>query len=437
MIKIVHEKNNQWVTYMHVIIVGAGLAGLTVARSLQSRGMAITLLEASDAVGGRVRSDIVDGCILDRGFQVLFDAYPAVQRWLSLADLELQAFDPGAVICRDGRQTILTDPLRDWPAAWSAVWSDAATSFDKLRVLLLSMALRRQTIRQIRQQQDMTTIEYLRQYGFSEQTINRFFAPFYGGIFLDRTLQTSAKCFLFDFKMLADGRTVVPKYGMGEISNQLAAGLNADTTVHLNTAVAGVVREGDRVVGVRLRNDQVLLADAVILAVPAPVAQQLSGLALPTDGLDTVTLYWHGTTALTHHKKIWLNADTDAFVNNAVQISAVAPSYAPVGEHLLSATVLGIPEMSDDELYQRAERDLVRMLGDRAPLSHYRRLRIYRIPFAQFRQPAGIHPSLPANQTTQLGLFLAGEYTEASSINAAMISGEKAAKAVVRVLQGA
>lgn len=420
---------------MRIIIVGAGLAGLTAARALQSRGMAITLFESSDAVGGRVRSDVVDGCILDRGFQVLFDAYPAVRRWLSLPDLELQPFEPGAIICRDGRQSVLTDPLRDWPDAWPAIWSDAATPFDKVRVLKLSIELRQQTIRQIRQNVDMPTVDYLRQYGFSEQTIARFFAPFYGGIFLDRSLQTSAKCFLFDFKMLADGRTVVPKQGMGEISNQLAAGLNADTTLRLNTPVAGLVREGDRVVGVRLRDDQVMLADAVVLAVSAPLAQQLSGLDLPTDGVDTVTIYWHGTRPLSQRKKIWLNANPDAFINNAVQMSAVAPSYAPLGEHLLSATVLGIPDMSDEEIYQRAERDLVYMLGGTAPLDAYRRLRMYRIPFAQFRQPAGIHPLLPANHTAHPGLFLAGEYTEASSINAAMISGEKAAKAVVRSLQ--
>lgn len=421
---------------MRVIIVGAGLAGLTAARALQSRGMAITLIEASDGVGGRVRSDVVDGCVLDRGFQVLFDAYPAVQRWLSLPDLELQAFDPGAVICRAGRQSTLTDPLRDWASAWPAFWSDAASTIDKLRVLQLSLTVRNQTIQQIRHGADTTTLEYLRRYGFGEQTIARFFAPFYGGIFLDRSLSTSAKCFLFDFKMLADGRTVVPKHGMGAISDQLAAGLNADTQLRVNTHVAGLVREDNRVVGVRLRDDQVLLADAVVLAVPAPVAHQLSGLTVPTDGLDTVTLYWHGTAPLTQQKKIWLNANPDAFVNNAVQLTAVAPSYAPVGEHVLSATVLGIPEMSDDELYRRAERDLAHMLGPHAPLDTYRRLRVYRIPFAQFRQPAGIHPSLPDNRTNVPGLFLAGEYTEASSINAAMISGEKAAKAVVRSLLG-
>lgn len=419
---------------MRVIIVGAGLAGLTTARALQSRGMAITLIESSDAVGGRVRSDVVDGCILDRGFQVLFDAYPAVQRWLSLPDLELQAFDPGAVICRAGQQSTLTDPLRDWASAWPALWSDAASTVDKLRVLKLSLTLRNQTIRQIRQGVDITTIDYLRQYGFDEQTIERFFAPFYGGIFLDRSLSTSAKCFLFDFKMLADGRTVIPKHGMGAISNQLVAGLNADTQLRLNTHVAGLVRQDERVVGVRLRDDQVLLADAVVLAVPAPIAHQLSGLAVPTDGLDTVTLYWHGTVPLTAQKKIWLNANQDAFVNNAVQITAVAPSYAPTGEHLLSATVLGIPELSDDELYGRAEHDLASMLGPHAPLDAYRRLRVYRIPFAQFRQPVGIHPLLPDNRTNVPGLFFAGEYTEASSINAAMISGEKAATAVVQSL---
>jgi len=98
--------------------------------------------------------------------------------------------------------------------------------------------------------------------------------------------------------------------------------------------------------------------------------------------------------------------------------------------------VLGIPDLSDDEIYRRAEHDLAYMLGSSAALDSYRRARLYRIPFAQFRQPAGVHPRLPDNRTAQPGLFLAGEYTEASSINAAMISGEKAATAIVRSLQG-
>lgn len=415
---------------MHVVIVGAGVAGLTAARALQRQGIRISVYEASDGVGGRVRTDVVDGFRLDRGFQVLFDAYPAVQRWLDVGQLDLAAFDPGAVIVHDGRSSILTDPLRDWRNTWPALRSDAATLTDKLRVLLLSWQCRQRSIAQIRAGDDTTTEAYLRGFGFSERSIDRFFRPFYGGIFLDRRLETSAKCFLFDFKMLSMGRTVIPAMGMGAISQQLAKGLGDGVTLHLQQRVAGLVRQDQRVVGIRRADGETVLADAVILAMAAPDVAHIAGLPVPMASLGTVTLYWEGDEAVTHQRKLWLNANADAFVNNAVQLTAIAPSYAPIGRHLLSATVLGVPELSDAELFARAESDLMALCGP--AVQRYRRLRLYRIPYAQFAQPPGIHPTLPSNRTAHPGLYVAGEFTEASSINAAMISGEKAARAILR-----
>jgi phytoene dehydrogenase-like protein len=417
---------------MRVAIVGAGLAGLTAARALQRHGVRVHLYEASDGVGGRVRTDVVDGFRLDRGFQVLFDAYPAVRRWLDLDQLQLAAFEPGAIIAHQGQQSMLTDPLRDWRHTWAALRSDAGSLIDKLRVLQLSVWCKQHTVAQIRAMTDESTLQYLQRIGMSARIIERFFQPFYGGIFLDRSLATSAKCFLFDFKMLSEGRTVVPALGMGAISQQLAAGLHDDVELNLNSRVVGLVREDERVVGIRLASDEAVLADAVIMATASPDVQRITGLDMPTTGLGTVTLYWEGDAPLTPHRKIWLNTDSQGTINNAVQLSNIAPTYAPAGRHLMSATVLGVPDISDAELYAQAERDLVGMFG--AAAQHYRRLRMYRIPFAQFVQPPGVHPQLPANRTAVAGLYVAGEFTEASSINAAMISGEKAARVVMRDL---
>lgn len=422
---------------MHYIIVGAGMAGLVAARVLQQHAHTVTLIESSDGVGGRVRSDVVAGFVLDRGFQVLFDAYPAVKRWVHLDDLALCAFDSGAIVSYGGAVSVVSDPLRDWQATWGALWSDAATPLDKLRVWWLSRQLQRTTVRQIRHGDDQSTLAYLRAYGFSERIISRFFMPFFGGVFLDRALSTSAKCFLFDMKMLSDGRTVIPRDGMGAIAAHLAHGLDAQlTTLWCQTPVVALVHEDTRVVGVRTADGRVVLGDGVILAVPAPVAQQLAGLPLPSGALGTTTLYWEGDVPVSTARKIWLNANQDAFVNNACQLTAVAPQYAPKGLHLWSASVLGVPEMSDDELFAHAERDMARLLGDTATAQRfttYRRLRLYRIPYAQFPQAPGVHRTLPSPLVaTQPGLFLAGEYTQASSINAAMISGEQAAQAAMQ-----
>ncbi len=93
---------------MNVIVVGGGLAGLTCAKKLLAAGVHVTVVEASDGVGGRARSDNVDGYTLDRGFQVLFDSYPAVRRNLDIDDL----FARGAIIFSGGTRTTLTDPRR-------------------------------------------------------------------------------------------------------------------------------------------------------------------------------------------------------------------------------------------------------------------------------------------------------------------------------------
>jgi len=417
---------------MHILVVGAGLAGLTCARLLGRRGHRVTLLEASDGVGGRVRSDTADGYIFDRGFQVLFEAYPAVQRQLDLAALDLRRFDPGAVICAGGRRSVLTDPLRDPGSALEAALTPIVTPLDKLRTLRLALQLRAQTVDEVLAGHDRSTLDELRAQGFSEQMIELFFRPFYGGIFLDRSLQTSAKCFRFDFKMLSEGHTAVPAQGVGQISAQIAA---LEGEVRLRAPVERLLREEGRVAGVGLASGEELHADLVVLATPAPEIARLSGLPVPLEALQTVTLYFAGDQPFYAGRKILLNAAPDAFVNNAQLLTNVAPTYAPPGRHLLSATVLGNPPLSDSELYRRTLADLQRMFtGDivaQAALARYQPLRLYRIPYAQFAQPPGIHPHLPDNRSGQPGLYLASECTEASSLNAAMISGETCAARIL------
>lgn len=420
---------------MHVLVVGAGLAGLTCARLLGQHGLSVTLLEASDGVGGRVRSDTADGYVFDRGFQVLFDSYPAVQRQLDLAALDLRRFDPGAIICFEGRRAVLSDPLRDPGAALEAALTPAVAPLDKLRTLRLALKLRAQTVDEVLAGEDRTTLDELRAQGFGQQIIERFFRPFYGGIFLDRSLQTSAKCFRFDFKMLSEGYAAVPAHGIGQISAQLAAALPSHVQVRLRAPVERLLREDGRVSGVALADGETLPADLVVLAAPAPEIARLSGLAVPQEALQTTTLYFAGDRPCYSGRKILLNAAPDAFVNNAQLLTNVAPSYAPPGRHLLSATVLGSPVLSDAELERRALADLQRMFaGDiaaQAALASYQPLRLYRIAYAQFAQPPGIHPHLPDNRSGQTGLYLASECTEASSLNAAMVSGEKCAACVL------
>lgn len=424
---------------MTVAIVGAGLAGLTCARILHAKQIPVLIYEKSDGVGGRVRTDIEAGFRLDRGFQVLFTAYPAVRRRLDLAQLDLRQFEPGAIIARNGRRSMLSDPLRDPAAFWPSAVNTDVTFGDKLRTLLLTLRLKSQTRCQTISGQDTTTQAYLQQQGFSAKFIDNFIRPFYGGIFLDRSLQTSAKVFRYTFKMLSEGQTVVPATGMGRIPQVLAAPLQKEGLIKLNSGVQSLQRGADgRVTGLILESGQTVEADIVVLATTAPEAARLSGLQTTEGKVSTICLYYAGRNSLYKAKKLVLNANPDPFINNAVLLTNVAPEYAPVGQHLLSASILGEPDLDDDKLFQKGLEDLRKMFaGDQQALNaltNYKPLAVKRVAYAQFAQPAHIHTNLPANATSSPGLVFAAEFTEASSLNAAMVSGEKAAKVIVEQL---
>ncbi len=422
-----------------ILVVGAGLAGLTCAKALVAAGHQVRVIEASDHVGGRVRTDhSPDGFLLDRGFQVLFTAYPAARRNLDYAALRLKKFTSGAVLIRDGKWYEMGDPLRAPGLLAATLGNPLLTTGDRLRALRLRGYARRRKEWDIfhgklrgKGGEDRSTYDELKRRHFSDQGfIDSFARPFYGGVFLDRSLETSARMLLFTFKMLASGDTVIPEQGMGAITEQLAAALPPNA-IWLETRVEGIVHADGRAVGVTLTGGEEMQGDAVVVATDAPSAQHLLNRELPSEPASVTCLYFATTESLYKGPRLLLNANPDAFVNNAVQISNVAPSYAPKGQHLLAATVLGSPDLSDADLAARAREDMASWFPDK-DMAKPRHLATYRIRFAQFRQPPGVFSRLPQPETGVEGLFLAGEYTSSSSIHGAMLSGEQAANAVIK-----
>jgi phytoene dehydrogenase-like protein len=361
---------------MKIIIVGAGLAGLTCAKVLRERGAEVAVFEASDGVGGRVRTDEHDGFLLDRGFQVYFTSYPGAGRHLDYEALDFRGFDPGVIIHRGSEKSVLSDPLRDPKALVQSLFSDAATFGDKLRTL--EMVARTSTVGISAGAEDgetdTSTLQYLKATGLSGRYIDSFFRPFYGGITLNRELTTSARVLRFTLRMLASGRTVIPALGMGEISRQLASHLQ-EGEIHLNSPVEDLLREGERVAGVRSVGKE-HEADAVVVATDAPTAGALTGEAVPEGSAGEVCIYYE-TDRLGSGKKILLNAEDGAFVNNAVEMSNISEKYAPPERHLLYAVGLTGMDLPDEDLYRRGIEDLSRWY----PGADFRPLALRRIPY--------------------------------------------------------
>jgi phytoene dehydrogenase-like protein len=412
---------------MAVVIVGAGLAGLCCARVLHQAGIPVLILEASDGVGGRVRTDRVEGVLLDRGFQVFQTAYPEARRVLDYRALDLKPFYPGALVYSGGRLNRVGDPLRQPQHFFSTVFSPVGTLADKLRVARLRRRVSQGSIEDLFRRPETSTLETLKAQGFSDIMIESFFRPFFSTVFFDRELASSSRMFEFVFRMLAAGDTALPAGGIGAIPAQLAAPL-PEGSLRTESPVARV--EEGRVV---LASGEEVQARAVVLAVDGSENARLLGEDKAFATVDCTCLYFAAVRPPLTEPILVLDGENIGPVTNLAVVSNVAPTYAPPGAALIQATVVGNPEMSDQDLEAQSREQLARWFGPE--VGGWRLLRIYRIVRAL---PDQTPPTPdPLSQPVQVSpwLFVCGEYQSLSSLHWAMVSGRRAAEAVIRELQ--
>ena len=412
-----------------VAVIGAGMAGLCCALELQRRGFTTRIFEASDRAGGRVRTNAVQGFLLDRGFQVLLTAYPEVQRFLDLDSLELGRFAPGAIVHSCGRARRVADPLRRPTALFDTLRSGVATPADALRIVRLLRRISRGTPEALLTGPSEGFLESLEAQGFSARILRRFFRPFFGGVLLDAGLTGSSRALEFLFRMFATGDAALPARGMGAIPEQLVQRLEPGS-LRLCTTVASIEPSA-----IALTSGQRMEASAIVVATEAEAAGKLlSGLAV-AESNAACCLYFDAPSAPPVGDFLVLAADDDGPVNTLCVPSAISPEYAPEGRHLVSVGVLA-PHSGDedDRLECRVRQQLGRWYG--GPVAGWRLIRIDRIRHALPSQPPG--PFEPAAQETHLGerLFVCGDHRDLASLQGAMASGRRAARAVEESLRG-
>ncbi|MFI1439061.1 NAD(P)/FAD-dependent oxidoreductase [Streptomyces fructofermentans] len=402
-----------------VLVVGGGLAGLACARDLLGAGLDVKVLESSDAVGGRMRSDRHEGFVVDRGFQVFNTSYPQARRRLPLRELRLRPFTPGVLVHTDDGPLRFSDPTRNPRSLPDLRPGRLAGTRDLVALAALSARDMLAPVRVLKHGEDRTTRTALASAGFSEEFVERFFRPFLSGVFLEDELETSGRFFHLVWRSMLRGTLCLPGEGIGAVPRLLAGALPG-ATVSLDTPVAALTDDG-----VELATGTELPARAVVVATgPVPAATLLPGLDVP--GYRVTTTYYHAATRSPLAEPTLLTDARRRFLNTCV-LSEVVPGYAPAGTSLVATSVLG-----DDRPGREGEirTALAEVYG--SDTGGWDLLTVRTIPDAL---PV-MAPPLPLSRTSRVtpGRYVCGDHRATGSVQGALASGARAAREVARDL---
>jgi protoporphyrinogen oxidase len=404
-------------------IIGAGISGLIAAQILENHGYHPIIIEASSTVGGRVKSDIVNGYTLDHGFQVLLTSYPAAKKYLNYEALDLQKLLPGATLFKNGKAQTIGDPLRSLSLLFPTLLSNVGTLSDKIKILKLNALLKKKKNALIFQTEEKTTLQYLKDFGFSDEIITDFFKPFFSGIFLETELETSSRMFEFVYKMFGNGLAVIPKEGMQAIPNQLKSNLK-NTHFKFNSPVKEV--KDRRII---LEDESILESNITIIATDASAL--ISNLKNQgTDWKSCDTLYFETKKSVINKPLIGLISDKNMLVNNIFYHTSVA-TLNKTKKELLSVTVVKRHQLNEKDLIDK----VVEELHSKCGISDITFLKRYQIKKA-LPKLTNLQYEISSTETKlKSSIFLAGDQLLNASLNAAMIAGERAAMGVIQTLE--
>lgn len=410
-----------------VVIVGAGMTGLSCAKVLSDSSQSVIVLESTDRPGGRIKTEIVNGFRMDHGFQVLQTGYPEASRMLDLDALALKTFPAGVAVRYNRKFHMVADPRRHPGLLRSTLFAPIGTLKDRYLMLKLAGGVCRGPIEKLFLEKEQPAIQFLQEWGFSSAFITRFFVPFFAGACLDPAITASSHVLRYIFRMFAQGDAALPSLGMEEIPKQLAAGLPP-----------GSIRYESRVV--EISNGCVTLEDGIKFCgrfvVLATSQQGLQGLLPNIEDQPSIGEYCF------YYSADWLppfdapflvlNGDGQGPVNNIAFPSLVAPEYCPSGKTLIAAVVLGKEHMGKPDLEQHVRSQCGEWFGRQADT--WEHLHTFKIEHAlPCQDPPTANPyDHPVCGDKQL--LIAGEHGSLPGIQWALLSGRTTAEAILSSL---
>lgn len=405
------------------VIIGGGISGLTCAKYLNDKGMSFVIIEGSDALGGRVRTDMVEGFRLDRGFQTLLTNYPEARKILRYSHLDLKYFESGALIKANKGFTKLENPFKGKSSFFARTFSPIGSWNDQSKIKKFAKYVSDIPDEELFGMDDTETSKFLREYGWSKEIIQQFFNPFVGSVLLDNELHISSNLFHFVFKQFYKGEMAIPAEGMQAIPEQISD-LISKEKIRLNTLVKGV--ENNQVF---LESGEVLTTNRIVIATDPHTASNLLGEDKTYEYQTSTCTYFSAEySPLKGQKMLTLNPDRKGIVHSLCVPTDITHTYGAAGKALISVNTFGLEKIDERNHISRIKRELYDWFG--AQVNVWKHLRTYHIPEAVVKFPAGTK-----KQALKLdeNLYRCGDYLAYPSLNAAMQTGREVAEMISEI----
>lgn len=403
-----------------VIVIGGGLTGLNATRGLLQAGKSVLLIDDRAHLGGRLQTEMYEGLPLDHGFQVILTRYPQASKLL-LPGLDVHPFDAGAFVRFGTTWQLISDPLQHPLDAFATLLSPIATVWDKILIIRLKLKLRFSTFQSIfSASNDQSTYQFLVSFGFSEQFIENFFRPFFGGVFLEKNLDTSSKFFKFVFKSFSEGLVAVPRQGIQQLIQSILPSAKKGCEVRLKAKVVSTSLSGS-IYNVALEDGSTYQASKVVRTYP--LEQEVN-----SHQFHAVHNYYFRVPHFPSKRPLlFLNGQKGAVINNLHLLNALFDSPEGEGPFIVSTTVL-----TDSISVETVQDELCQLFNYKT--SEVELIQQFHIKKALKKMMPGELPVGPIVKKDSAGVFLGGDWLWNSSIEGSLESGAKVAQSVLSEL---